>query len=521
MTTEPTESMPSPEPGQGSSLRKPLLIGVSVVVVGVLAVGAWAGSKLIGGGTQPAEALPASVVAYASIDIDPGAKQKIEAIRTLRKFPELKKQLEVDEDDDLRRKIFTEAIKGSDCEGKVSFDKDVEPWLGQRAALGMADLDKDEPTPIFALQVSDEDDARNSIEKLRDCGAGEDEGTDEFSMAYNEGYLLLSEGADTADALAEAAATKSLADEDGFKEWTDKAGGDGIVNFYVSKRAAEMASDMMPPEVRNEAGDLTGALDEFEGMAGALRFADGGLELEIAAEGGEDFIAGTELGESLTGLPSDTAMALGFGVPEDFAENLAEQVEGTFGNDAESLFAEAESMTGLSFPEDLQTLLGEAVLLALGGDAPASGADLGSPADVPFGLKIIGDAEEIQGVVAKAEERSGQSVDDADLVQDVEGDAYVLASNDDFAQELKEGGDLGGNDNFAAVVPEAGKSSFAMFVDFDSAWLDTILETMRENGAPSDLVTKVDENVSPLAGFGMSAWRDGDVAHALVKITTD
>ena len=128
------------EPDGGSGKRLPVIVGVSVLVAGVLGAGAFAATKFLGGGAQPAQALPDSVIAYASIDIDPGASQKIEAIKMMRKFPELKKLIKVDAEDDIRKRIFDEAIKDSECKGKLSFDKDVEPWLGSRMAVGAADL---------------------------------------------------------------------------------------------------------------------------------------------------------------------------------------------------------------------------------------------------------------------------------------------------------------------------------------------------------------------------------------------
>ena len=65
------------------------LIALGAIVAGgaVVAGGAWAATSFFAAGSQPAEALPASTIAYASVDLDPSGGQKIEAIKTLRKFP--------------------------------------------------------------------------------------------------------------------------------------------------------------------------------------------------------------------------------------------------------------------------------------------------------------------------------------------------------------------------------------------------------------------------------------------------
>lgn len=518
--TQPIAPQGDDQESGGRSSRGPIIAGVGVLVAGVLGVGAYAGVQLLGGGPQPADALPDSVIAYASVDINPGASQKIEAVRALRKFPDLRERLEVDEDDDIRKRIFEEAVAGTDCEDEVTFDDDIEPWLGDRAAIAAVDLGGDEPSPVFALQVSDKDAAEQGVEALRECG-GEGEPSDDFSSAFNEGYLLISDGEDNAAKLVEEAAEGTLADDDGFAEWTDKAGGDGIISFYVSKRAAEVLLDVVPPEVSSQAGDVESALESFEGMAGAVRFADGGLELEIAAEGGEEFVGDAELGDQLTQLPGDTAVAVGFGIPEDFAETLTDQLENAFGGQSDSMVAEAEAQTGLDLPEDLQTLLGEAALLALGGDAPENLAETSGPGDIPFGLKIIGDADEIEAVVAKAEERAGSQLADAGLVQDSTDGAFVLATNEEFAEALKEEGSLGDNENFRDVVPEADNAAFALFIDFDSAWRTALINTFAGPGADSSEAARLEDNTEPLGALGISAWRDGDTSHALVKLTTD
>ena len=85
-------------------------------------------------GSQPAEALPSTTIAYASIDLDPSGSQKIDAFRTLNKFPAFKDQVGIHSVDDVRKKLGDELIKGLGCDG-LTFDDDIDPWLGDRAAV--------------------------------------------------------------------------------------------------------------------------------------------------------------------------------------------------------------------------------------------------------------------------------------------------------------------------------------------------------------------------------------------------
>ena len=79
--------------GHDNDNRKRLIVLGALVAGGaVVAGGAWAATSFFATGSQPAEALPDSTIAYFSVDLDPSGGQKIEAIKTLRKFPGVHRQ---------------------------------------------------------------------------------------------------------------------------------------------------------------------------------------------------------------------------------------------------------------------------------------------------------------------------------------------------------------------------------------------------------------------------------------------
>src|SRR5689334_9496343 len=200
---EPVSSPPAESPTEilgtaPSNGRRALIITlVAALVVAVLGAGAWAAySFLSGAGPRPETALPSSTVAVVSIDLDPSAGQKIAAIKSIRKFPSLKKALGLQADDDLRKFIFDKATESGDCSG-LNFDKDVKPWIGKRAAFGAVDLGGDSPAPVIALQVSDTDKARTGFARVADCaGAGAD-----FKWTIGDDYLIASDSQAHADAI--------------------------------------------------------------------------------------------------------------------------------------------------------------------------------------------------------------------------------------------------------------------------------------------------------------------------------
>ena len=163
---------PAGVPTRGSGRRTALIAGG--IVGGVALVGgvAWAATWYFSSGPDAAEALPDSTIGYASINLDPSGDQKIEALKTLNKFPGFKAELKLDATDDIRKELFEELQKDGTCTD-VDYDDDIEPWLGDRMAVAAVDLGEDEPTAVFVVQVSDKDKAEDGIHKLQTCDTGD------------------------------------------------------------------------------------------------------------------------------------------------------------------------------------------------------------------------------------------------------------------------------------------------------------------------------------------------------------
>ena len=70
--------------------RRLWAIGAVVLAVAVSAVGGFTLANFLGAGPSPATAVPADAIAYLALDLDPSGGQKVEALKTLRKFPALR-----------------------------------------------------------------------------------------------------------------------------------------------------------------------------------------------------------------------------------------------------------------------------------------------------------------------------------------------------------------------------------------------------------------------------------------------
>ena len=152
--------------------------------------------------------------------------------------------------------------------------------------------------------------------------------------------------------------------------------------------------------------------------------------------------------------------------------------------------------------------------ISLGSGIDPDAITNGGPGEIPAGIRIKGDAGEIQAVLDKISDLAGPEA--AEFLQVTEGDGYaVIAMQDDYRGKLEASGDLGGSDDYSEVV-EADNAQSVMYVNFD-ADDDWLVRVMGDVGVDDKDV----DNLAPLSAFGISGWVDGDVVHGMLKLTTD
>ena len=370
----PLPPEPPAAPAAGGGRKRGLLIGGGIAALAVVGVGAWAAAQFFATGAQPAEALPATTIGYASIDLDPSGAQKIEALRTLNKFPAFKDELDLELDDDIRQKIFEELDLPDGCQ--LFYEEDIEPWLGERMAVAAVDTGAKDPELVFVVQVKDADAADEGLTKLRDCTS---EGEATGGWVIDGDWAVVAEEADGAQAVVDATSEGTLADDPEFQELTAAAGSAGIVSLYAAPEAGKYFGQEvgevggMADELSNglfgEGVDLGEALDnpegkastssgwkDFQGVAVSVRFDDGALEIESAGGYGSrlDSLFGSDRGADVVEtLPDDTAAAIGVGFEEGWLTQVVEQMASYSGGEmtAAELFEEASQMTGLDLPQ--------------------------------------------------------------------------------------------------------------------------------------------------------------------------
>jgi hypothetical protein len=536
----PPEVAPPTEPGsKGGSKRVWWVAGGAVALLG-LGAGAWAALGFFQQGAQPAEALPSTTVGYLSIDLDPAGGQKIDAFKTLNKFPAYKDEVGVDSVSELRHKIGTELVGQSDCPG-LDYDRDVDPWLGDRMAVAGVPVGSDQHlTFVAVLQVKDEGKARAGIKKLNAC---DDSDTDP-AVGFHDGWAVLADNQQDVDAVIAATDKGTLADDASYQKWTKELGEAGVVNAYASPDAGralgrELGGLFRPGMLPLEGADATSAgsfptsyhvttaddggdnpfsssLSGFKGGAATLRFTGDGLELALATDGSGaqlSQVTGTTGGSLVQRLPDDTAAAAGVTFPHGWLERQIDQMSSLFGGgiSQEDAMRELSQETGLDVPDDIETLLGSGVSISVGHDFDFEAAENSSDGSgIPVAVAVKGDPAAIEKVLDKLRARVG---DVPFLDSDSSGGLVAIGPSAAYRQQVLEGGHLGDSDAFKGAVPDAGAASSLFYLNVDA------LEPSIAKAAAGDQETL--DNVKPLRAVGMSTWDDDGTVRFSFKVSTN
>ncbi|MCW2760231.1 MAG: hypothetical protein JWR85_432 [Marmoricola sp.] len=520
-----TAVLPEFQPESRRSTRGLVAVVASVVAVVLIAGGGFAAWQFFfSGGTHPAEVLPASTFALVTVDLDPSGGQKVEAIKTLRKFPSWRKRTGVTPDSDVLKALFEKTLDKGPCKS-LDYEQDLKPWIGQRAGLGGVDLGGKTPSPVLALQVKNAYKAKSGFAELAKCSGVADD--DDFGWTIAEDYVVVSDSKAHAEDIVAAGRKSPLSENGDFQKWTNEAGGAGIVNAYVSRKsigilADSVGSDLASLTTDGLLGDDPGAgsdpedeilksFKDFQGAAAVLKFNDGGIDLSFAGGGAKQAKTRT-VGDHVGSLPRDTAAVLALAVPEDLADRLKKD-----GGSLNDLLGETfGSSTGIDLPDDLITVLGSSLSVSLGGDAPADLDDISEPADVPVGLVVHGDEKKIQAVIDKVEARTGSRLSDLPAALATGDGLVAIASSPGYADDLVKKGSLSDSADFKDVVTHVDEAHGVLFVSFDNEWTDAY-SAMSAKSKDADAIESA-ADFAQLRALGLSSWTEADTTHGLVRL---
>ena len=370
---------PTPPPvphstaNKGGGTKKKALAATAAGLTLLLAGGAFAAYKVgaFGAvGTQPSDVIPATAFAYASIDFNPSAKEKLGAYQLAKQFPSTRvTSTDSFKDDTLAALIDNDA-------SPFTYTRDFKPWIGDRAAVAAlpAPGTDDNLTPLLVVEYTDKDAAQKALVKIEKeaestpspltntdlqlaadttQGAPDPDQATDFAYAFSGDYVLISDNQHELDAAA--ATETTLADNETFTHDMDTLGADQFARAWVNTKALydvipEAARADVPPEFK----------DTFNGSFALGAHADAHY-LEIT---GHTFgypapqdVSTVRLADA---LPADTDVALeitGLGASLTRAWNTYQT------NDFLDIENQARQ-AGINLPDDIMTVFGTDFALA-------------------------------------------------------------------------------------------------------------------------------------------------------------
>jgi Protein of unknown function (DUF3352) len=322
----------------------------------VLAAGCGGGGA--GGEGDPASAVPPDALLYAELVVRPDGSLRDDANDAAGKV------LRTDDPGGEIRRLVERLFEGEDFD----YDRDVEPWLGERAGFWLRPTEGEDEFGALLLAATDTDAARESLEAtLKRSG----ETITERSHRGSD-YLVTDDG-DAAGivgdfvAIGPEAAYKrtvdaseqdSLAEADEYADAVDALEDDRLAHFWVDTAAFIELGARQDPDAAAQLDQLSAivSLDDLPPIAGSFAADGDGLGVEVKVRGSGGALLGAGSTPLLQELPGDTWAALG---AADVGESLRDTVDdfaGALGGIA--VRREVRNQTGLDLDRDLLDWVG-------------------------------------------------------------------------------------------------------------------------------------------------------------------
>lgn len=484
-----------PEPAEKKKRTARTLVGAGIAAVVVLgaAGGAYAYSALASHGTQPETVVPATAVAFAKLDLDPAADQKIAVFQLARKFPDLAKTFT----DKNKVKDSGLAALFSDNPSGLNYDHDIKPWLGSRIAVAYVP-DSANPAGGDAVLVAGYTDEAKMKAALARYQAT---GTQKIGYTTRKGYVLISDSQAHAETVAAAGDTATLDANKTYRSDTSALRGNQLASGWVDLGAAlKLAAKRLPTTGGSSMPSVT-ALQGTGRVVMGIHAASGYLELSGAIFGAAKPSA--PAARSILALPADTAGAFEVSDPGGLEARGWTSLPPALRADVNR---EAEPF-GLTLPQDFSTLLGS--------DLTVSAGTLSGAVSQPFAVQVV------TGGGARAVSFLRRLLDGLNAYPGQTGRAplpvtiqltskgYLVANDPGYAKRLQtpRGATLGSSPLFKEAVPHAAGAEIVGFFNFDSL-----------SNSPG--VTDQDRRtLSHLGAVGMSLTQNGGVESFDLRVT--
>lgn len=477
-------------------------VAVLLLLVGGGAVAAY--QTLNGGGTQPDQVVPANAIAFAKLDLNPSASQKIAAARFLHRIPKLGTGFVGSSD--WRQAMFQALSSDGSIPSGVDYNRDVKPWLGKRAAIAVLPTLKDgDPEVLLVFQSTDDAKARAGIARF-----GADNG-----VSFYRGYAVVAETQQEADAAVSSAKAANLSGNAHYQADLKQLGSLGVASGWADLGAASKlaASAASAAGSSAAAGQLMGS----GRLAFTVRMTSNSADLigKFYGLSGPASVAAPDLG----GLPATSAIAAAAGVNGAAIDQMWKQYRDLLGEfvalsnpdemgvppDPDDVLDSLQQEFGVRLPDDLKTLLGSGISVSVDAHGLAGGS---TP---KFAVQTHTDgaaAVQVMDNIRHAMENAGT---DFPVSYRATPTGLLVASDPDYLATINAGSSpkLSGLASFGQALPDRAGATEAVFVN-----LDAIAAELRTQGESSDDL----KTLEAFSAVGLTAKVQGGTATLRVRL---
>jgi hypothetical protein len=392
------------------SPRRLAVVAAAALAIPIAGCGSGGDSSSSGGANDPAKAIPASASVYLEATVRPGGKQKSDLEAALRKILRT---------DDPGAKI-TALIDKAGAKTGQTYEKDVKPWLGDRAAVALTGYSGGNADWAVVVNSTDDAKARKSLENEPGYETKRSfEGTDyRFSQkestaqavvkhfavagsepAFKQVVHLLNKGGD------------SLASNVDLQQAREKVGGRPGFMFVdmqaLLRSAAGSAGSSLGP---SELSAISGLVKRFRAFGVGIGADAQAIRLSVATLG-EGPSSGNGPGSALPldKAPGGSWLALTQSDVGKQLSGLLDSLEdagsGSGGGTISDAITQFETATGLKVKDDLLSWMGDAGLFVEGDSLPALGGALIIQSTDPAKTRVA--ITKIKGLLRQFNQRVG------------------------------------------------------------------------------------------------------------------
>ena len=305
-----------------------VLLALFATLVAALAVGCGGGDDSSSGDSEAATLAPPTAPIFIDFTISPEGATKTNIEELAKKLAGI---------DDLGDLIVTELENSASEDGEeLDFEKEVEPWLGERAGLFLQEYEEEDFEGYgAAIQTEEEDEAREFIDKQAENSDesfedGSYEGVDfkvqedETTIGVFDGFVVFAENEAIFKSMVDASGGENLAAEEPFTAAMGDVPDESAADVFVDIGGLiEEAGDEIDADTQTFLDSVGIEPREATAVASLVPGSDN-VEIDLSSNLGGDNPPSGDASELLGSLPGTSVGAL---AADEFGQRFNEGID--------------------------------------------------------------------------------------------------------------------------------------------------------------------------------------------------